>query len=204
MDTQYCPRLPRHLMKIHRRLSSAHRTAQMIKAVCFCQKQTSSNLRAFKLIFHDIVDGVNAQVVADHWTLQCEHVNRELWLYIAYVLLLQCDLELNKKTSEIVQWMLWLLSDIIAECFLKLCILFGLVIGPEREVSSELCSLPACEWAGLCVVLCVWVWNPVSVDLCCLWLLVCLNTICWQWYWISLVKVPFLDLNNFLATLNKM
>ncbi len=48
---------------------------------------------------------VSTQVMADSQSMQCEHMNRELWLYIAADLLAQCELELNKNIYKILQCM---------------------------------------------------------------------------------------------------
>ncbi len=56
-------------------------------------------------------DGEFLHVQCDHSgrgssrTVQCEHINRELWLYIAADLLVQCELELNNNIYIIVQCM---------------------------------------------------------------------------------------------------
>ncbi len=39
--------------------------------------------------------GLSVQVVADDQTVQCEHINSELWLFFAVNLLVQYELELN-------------------------------------------------------------------------------------------------------------
>ncbi len=46
----------------------------------------------------------SVQVVSNDQTVQCEHINRELWLYIVADLLIQCELELN-NIYKIVQCM---------------------------------------------------------------------------------------------------
>ncbi len=43
---------------------------------------------------------VSTQVVVDDWNVQCENINRELWLYMVARLLAQCELELNNNTYE--------------------------------------------------------------------------------------------------------
>ncbi len=45
----------------------------------------------------------STQVVADDRTIQCEHINRELWLYIVSGLLVQSELELNNKIYKMGQ-----------------------------------------------------------------------------------------------------
>ncbi len=54
---------------------------------------------------HFYMYSVSTQVVADDQTVQCEHINRELWLYIAAGLLAQRELELNNNIYKSVQCM---------------------------------------------------------------------------------------------------
>ncbi len=62
----------------------AHRIAQIIKAARFC------------------LGSIVASTAAGQ-TVQREHINRELWLYIAADLLVQCELELYDNLYTIVQ-----------------------------------------------------------------------------------------------------
>ncbi len=96
----------------------AQRVAQIIKAAHFCHpKQTASELSNESLLaMVNRKDGlrvligcfctysVSTQMAADDLTLQCEHINCELWLYIVTDLLVQCELELN-NIYKIVQSM---------------------------------------------------------------------------------------------------
>ncbi len=40
---------------------------------------------------------MSTEVEADDRTVQCEHIDREFWLYITAELLVQCELELNNN-----------------------------------------------------------------------------------------------------------
>ncbi len=54
---------------------------------------------------HFYMYSVSTQVVAVDRTVQCQNINRELWLYIAANSLIQCELELNNHIYKIVQCM---------------------------------------------------------------------------------------------------
>ncbi len=51
------------------------------------------------------MDSANTQVAADDRIVQCEPINRELWLYIVDDLLVWCELELNNNIYKIVECM---------------------------------------------------------------------------------------------------
>ncbi len=114
IDKQYWSRLPGHLrVQVHQHLfffeGSVHRMTQMTRAACFSLVSIVANehtwLWAFRWISVDHCQLPVRSTGADRSFLhvQCEHINCELWLYIAANLLVQCELELNHNIYKIVQ-----------------------------------------------------------------------------------------------------